>query len=111
MPARTAIWQRRRALNGQYLATGPLPWQHPLDALKPKDREELDFSSIYTTSYRDPIFNNVYQREWIDHILYSNRQPLSWVQNAEVNENMPDERRQYGRSTSMLQIIIPSPSK
>jgi hypothetical protein len=61
------------------------------DALKPKDREELDFSSIYTTSYRDPIFNNVYQKEWIDHILYSNQKPVSWVQNAKVNENMPDK--------------------
>jgi hypothetical protein len=41
------------------------------DALKPKAQKALDFSSIYTTSYRDPIFNNVKQNEWIDHILYS----------------------------------------
>ena len=41
------------------------------DTLKPKDKEELDFSSIHTTSFKDPIFNGVYQKEWIDHILYS----------------------------------------
>src|SRR5215468_3230471 len=27
------------------------------DTLKPKDKEDLDFSSIHTTSFRDPIFN------------------------------------------------------
>jgi endonuclease/exonuclease/phosphatase family metal-dependent hydrolase len=61
------------------------------DALKPKDQEELDFSSIYTTSYRDPIFNDTYQKEWIDHILYSKQQPTNWIRNAKVNENMPDK--------------------
>jgi endonuclease/exonuclease/phosphatase family metal-dependent hydrolase len=60
------------------------------EALKPKDQEELDFSSIYTTSFRDPIFNNVYQREWIDHILYSKSPAADWVQNAQVHRTMPD---------------------
>jgi hypothetical protein len=41
------------------------------DALKPKEQSELNLSSIYTTSYSDPIFNNVYQKDWIDHMLYS----------------------------------------
>jgi endonuclease/exonuclease/phosphatase family metal-dependent hydrolase len=44
------------------------------DTLKQKDKEELDFSSIHTTSFKDPIFNGVYQKEWIDHILYSRNQ-------------------------------------
>jgi endonuclease/exonuclease/phosphatase family metal-dependent hydrolase len=60
------------------------------DTLKPKAQKALDFSSIYTTSYKDPIFNNVKQNEWIDHILYS-KSPLSnWVQKAKVNSNMPN---------------------
>jgi len=59
------------------------------DALKPKEQSELDLSSIYTTSYSDPIFNNVYQKDWIDHILYSKNAP-SWVSNAKVNREMPD---------------------
>ncbi len=61
------------------------------DVLKPKDQEGLNFSSIYTTSYRDPIFNNIYQKDWIDHILYSKRQSANWVRNAKVNEYMPDK--------------------
>ncbi len=60
------------------------------DTLKPKAQKALDFSSIYTTSYKDPIFNDVKQYEWIDHILYS-KSPLSnWVQKAKVNCNMPN---------------------
>ena len=59
------------------------------DTLKPKDKKDLDFSSIYTTSYRDPIFDNVYQKEWIDHILYSRSLP-NWVHSAKVNRKMPD---------------------
>lgn len=61
------------------------------DALKPKDQEELDFSSIYTTSFRDPIFNDTYQRDWIDQILYSKCQIANWVRNAQVHHYMPDK--------------------
>jgi hypothetical protein len=39
------------------------------DTLKPKAQKALDFSSIYTTSYKDPIFNNVKQYEWIDQYI------------------------------------------
>lgn len=60
------------------------------DTLKLKDQEDLDFSSIYTTSFRDPIFNDTYQREWIDHILYSKCQLEGWVRNARVHRIMPD---------------------
>jgi len=60
------------------------------DALKPKEKINLDFSSIHTTSFRDPIFNNVYQKEWIDHILYSKSPSSNWLCNAKVNRNMPD---------------------
>ena len=72
------------------------------DALKPKDKESLDFSSIYTTSYSDPIFNNVCQKDWIDHILYSKPQPSNWIINAKVNEYMPDKTpiwRKYKHSS------------
>ena len=58
------------------------------DSMKPKEKKGLNFS-IYTTSYRDPIFNNVYQEEWIDHLLYS-RTSQNWVQSAKVNLKMPD---------------------
>ena len=60
------------------------------DSLKPKDRDELDFSSLYTTSFKDPIFNGVYQHEWIDHVLYSKNQAGAWVGNAQIRTKMPD---------------------
>jgi len=60
------------------------------DVLSPKKQKDLDFSSIYTTSYRDPIFNNIYQKDWIDHILYSKPTSSNWVRNAKVNRTMPD---------------------
>ncbi len=73
------IWQPGRCLGNALF-----------DALKPKAQKALDFSSIYTTSFKDPIFNDVYQKEWIDHILYS-KSPLSnWVRSAKVNHNMPN---------------------
>jgi len=41
------------------------------DSLPERDRTALDFSSLYTVAFRDPIFNNMTHEEWIDHILYS----------------------------------------
>jgi len=60
------------------------------DSLKQKERDKLDFSSIHTTSFRDPIFNNTFQKEWIDHVLYSKCQAGDWVRGAKVNIEMPD---------------------
>lgn len=72
------IWQPEKCLGNALF-----------DALKPKEQKALDFSKIYTTSYKDPIFNNVYQKDWIDHILYS-KSPLSnWVSGAKVNRILP----------------------
>ena len=60
------------------------------DTLKPKDQSELDFSSLYTTSFRDPIFNNTFQREWIDHILYYKGRPDNWVRQAGIYRTTAD---------------------
>jgi endonuclease/exonuclease/phosphatase family metal-dependent hydrolase len=60
------------------------------DSLSEKDQDEVDFSSIYTTSFKDPIFNDTYQQEWIDHILYSKNQVAPWVTGGQVHSKMPD---------------------
>ena len=60
------------------------------DSLPAKDRQELDFSSIFTTTFRDPIFENTYQHEWIDHILYSRNQAGQWVTGTQVHSKLPD---------------------
>jgi hypothetical protein len=59
------------------------------DALSKKEKKDLDFSKIATTRFRDPIFNDVTIRDWIDHLLYS-PSDSTWVYNAKANENMPD---------------------
>ena len=57
------------------------------DTLKTADQEEERFRDIATTRFKDPIFDRVNHRVWIDHLLYScvddgNR----WVSNASVQD-------------------------
>lgn len=47
--------------------------------------QKLDIS---TTSYKDPIFNNVYHRVWIDHVLYTVNQADQWVTNGAIHTTM-----------------------
>jgi exonuclease III len=54
------------------------------DTLKEKQKNELDFSSLYTVSFADPVFNNSYTKAWIDHILYS-KTIKNWVADAKIN--------------------------
>lgn len=63
------------------------------DALPAKDQRDLDFASIATTSFKDPIFNNVYHREWIDHVLYTPNAGGAWLKNARVADTMPDGKK------------------
>lgn len=53
------------------------------DRLEEKKKARLDFRDNFTTSFRDPIFENTFHRVWIDHILYSRGQGR-WVREAEV---------------------------
>lgn len=62
------------------------------EALKPEDKWEIDLSSISTTSFKDPIFEN-YRKVWIDHIFYSRNRPGSWISNAIAREEMPDGQK------------------
>lgn len=64
------------------------------DTLSNKEKEELDFSDISTTSFKDPIFNYMWHKVWIDHILYSNNQADSnWIHNAAVHHTMKDGKK------------------
>jgi endonuclease/exonuclease/phosphatase family metal-dependent hydrolase len=62
------------------------------DSLKDKEKINLDFASITTASFQDPIFNNTWQREWIDHILYTGNSGPPWVSQARVNTVMADKQ-------------------
>jgi endonuclease/exonuclease/phosphatase family metal-dependent hydrolase len=58
------------------------------DSLTPGDQEKLNFKKIETTSFRDPIFNNTWQRDWIDHILYNHKKDSNWVTGGKVHEKL-----------------------
>jgi endonuclease/exonuclease/phosphatase family metal-dependent hydrolase len=61
------------------------------DRLPKKQRDALDFRDNYTTSFKDPIFDGQFQREWIDHILYSRNAPPGWVHGADVVRRIPGD--------------------
>ena len=64
------------------------------ETLTDRQRIELDFGTLATTRFSDPIFNNVTQAEWIDHVLYSQNGPTGagtpWMQNARVVDKLAD---------------------
>lgn len=62
------------------------------DSLDADDRWRIDLSSVYTTSFRDPIFQS-YRNVWIDHILYSRKHAGPWLGNATVQNVMPDGKK------------------
>jgi hypothetical protein len=64
------------------------------DALDPDDRWAIDLSSIYTTSFRDPIFHT-YLKVWIDHILYSRNRPGPWIGKGRVHHLMSDGKKMW----------------
>ncbi|MCP4203766.1 MAG: hypothetical protein GY769_17750 [bacterium] len=51
------------------------------DALDDDDRMAIKLDSIYTTSFRDPIFGD-YRKVWIDHVLYSRNATAGWLSAA-----------------------------
>jgi hypothetical protein len=60
------------------------------DALEDKERADLEFEAVWTTSFQDPIFNDTWHREWIDHLLYTDSPDGPWVADAKVHHHMPD---------------------
>jgi endonuclease/exonuclease/phosphatase family metal-dependent hydrolase len=78
------------------------------DTLSPQDQNSLRFDKIYTTTYKDPIFNNVWHKEWIDHVLYSMNR-ADWVSNAQVSTEMPDGQKiwdKYKAASDHLPVSV-----
>ena len=89
------------------------------DALPKRDQERLNFAKIVTTSFRDPIFNGVWQREWIDHVLYSQggRAAVTdgevaaapWVQGARVYTTLRDGSQiweKYKHASDHFPVVV-----
>ena len=51
------------------------------DSLDDDDQQAIELDSIFTTSFRDPIFGG-YRRVWIDHVLYSKNKADGWIADA-----------------------------
>lgn len=62
------------------------------DSMKEKDKTSLNFGAISTTRFKDPIFNDTWHNEWIDHILYSRCSDPVFVDQAQVHRKMADEQ-------------------
>ena len=64
------------------------------DTLDIDDQRSIALESIYTTSFRDPIFGS-YREVWIDHILYTKNKEIGWISNAtpkrEFRSDQPGE--------------------
>jgi endonuclease/exonuclease/phosphatase family metal-dependent hydrolase len=66
------------------------------DSLAEDERQDLDFRSLSTTRFSDPIFNNQYHYVWIDHVLYSQTSSTyGWVQGAEIRRYLVDGTPYY----------------
>ncbi|MEW6387065.1 MAG: endonuclease/exonuclease/phosphatase family protein [Thermodesulfobacteriota bacterium] len=63
------------------------------DTLTEKKKAKLKFEEIVTTRYKDPIFNDTWHNEWIDHILYTGNPGAPWISGAQVHSAMPDGKK------------------
>jgi endonuclease/exonuclease/phosphatase family metal-dependent hydrolase len=79
------------------------------DTLKEEEQAELDFASIATTSFEDPIFDDMWHREWIDHVLYTDNLDERWIGDARVHRYMPDGRaiwEKYGHASDHYPVSV-----
>lgn len=63
------------------------------ETLSDKQQSALDFKSLSTTSFKDPIFNNVWHKVWIDHVLYADNGNGQWVKDAKIWIDMAGGQR------------------
>lgn len=60
------------------------------DSLDDEDQHNIQLDSIYTTSFKDPLFDQ-YRKVWIDHLLYSRNRSQPWVSQAQVRRDFTDD--------------------
>jgi endonuclease/exonuclease/phosphatase family metal-dependent hydrolase len=76
------------------------------EGLTVRQQQQLQFEKLATTSFSDPIFNGVWHRSWIDHILYSDNQTRPWVTQARIDEIIAGEKiwRKYPSASDHFPI-------
>jgi hypothetical protein len=78
------------------------------DALGDKERADLEFEAVWTTSFQDPIFNDTWHREWIDHLLYTDSPDGPWMRTLRCTTTCP-MAPPSGRSTNTPPTTTRSP--
>jgi hypothetical protein len=70
------------------------------DGLSDTAKRNMDFETLATSRFKDPIFNDVLHQEWIDHVLYSRNQGRQWVSDARVVRQALDGQPLYRKYPS-----------
>jgi endonuclease/exonuclease/phosphatase family metal-dependent hydrolase len=79
------------------------------DGLSATAKRNMDFSTLGTTRFKDPIFNDVWHQEWIDHVLYSRNLGRQWISNGRVVRNAADGTplyRKYPNASDHSPVIV-----
>jgi endonuclease/exonuclease/phosphatase family metal-dependent hydrolase len=79
------------------------------DGLTATQKRNQDFETLATSRFKDPIFNDVYHQEWIDHVLYSRNQGRQWVSGGRVVRNALDGQplyRKYPHASDHSPVVV-----
>ncbi len=79
------------------------------DGLSDTAKRNMDFSTLATSRFKDPIFNDVYHQEWIDHVLYTRNQGRQWVSGGRVVRNALDGQplyRKYPNASDHSPVVV-----
>ena len=79
------------------------------DGLSDTAKRNMDFTTLATSRFKDPIFNDVYHQEWIDHVLYSRNLGRTWVSGGRVVRNALDGQplyRKYPHASDHSPVVV-----
>jgi len=79
------------------------------DGLTAREKRNQDFATLATSRFKDPIFNDVFHQEWIDHVLYSRNQGRQWVSGARVVRDALDGTplyRKYPHASDHSPVVV-----
>ncbi len=60
------------------------------DSLSDEKQHDIELDSVYTTSFKDPMFGS-YRKVWIDHLLYSKNKPDNWISEGQARQEFLDD--------------------
>jgi endonuclease/exonuclease/phosphatase family metal-dependent hydrolase len=79
------------------------------DSLSDTAKRNMDFETLATSRFKDPIFNDVFHQEWIDHVLYSRNLGRQWVSGARIVRTALDGQqlfRKYPNASDHSPVVV-----